>query len=641
MDIRNAFSEKRFPSAYIKKGVWDVDFSDYKFSNQSLSVRNKDFLNKIKENYDKIIEMFYNDDYNGISDIESYKDNCVSNNNNYGVLDIEPSMENIYDYKKYDDEFDKIIFNRGKLHASENLMSYCVVNDDMKILQMLISKNILTCYPSLVRCYIIENNNEKMFKIIMDSVTFEEETINEFFREIVNGKHNIYLLNILHEKGYKMRDNLLLNAIAFHNVEVVKYFIDNNYDVQTIFDSMETVSIKYNVEIIKLLHNHINILKFVDNIMIDSSVNGCLPIVMYLTESFPEVKLDSALMCACRANKIDVIKYLLEKGTDITMIDNKTIMNCNIEVLKLLINYNIHVDKTLLSPQLLTCFVNDTDFENVNYLLGQGADITLMFEYDKNEKVYSLERKNSAIYMCRYEYLNSPLEYIVSVGKMTHIKFLVDNHYDLFQPEINRLFIVACANGQCDTAKYLYALGAELNNESLKAACFFGHYDIVLYVMSSGLELTNVDQLLGNCLFSYHSRCRSSPTYDDLIKDGTIYKNDVYNYGKGCVDICKLLFKHGVKMSDDNFIPLFLKEFFDVELFTYFVGQLPDINKKYNFYHDTQTLLEASIMNDAIEVTELLLKLGAKPYTDDTNIFMALKEEGKFRDLLLSYGYED
>jgi ankyrin repeat protein len=579
-----------------------------------------DNTEKFTEHYSEIIEMFENDKYDEMLNLP------------YFVQDISTNEGLIYCITPSE------MIVRSKYIVSITLLKYCLKNDDINMLRHLIQKEIFSCFPNLISRYVL--NNVKIFGIIINSINFTQEDMTGYISNIINYNYETSLFVLLLDRGYKIRDGDFFTAIYYDRIDIVLSIIDNNYDIQSAFNSRNDLDRCPSLEMVKFLHNNIDITKHV-NTMFQKASTSDLDVVMYLVESFPEIDLQNGLLYACNYNMLDIVKYLLKKGAIIQ--NNKLNRNVKFKIIKCLCDHDVQLDNEVLNTFLLKSFTCGQNLDDINYLIGKGADVSYIFYYDKTDKRITFDQKINALYGFKYDQLESPLECIVSLGKIHFIKFLVENYYNLMQPEIDRLFVIACANGQIDVAKYLDGLNATLDNKALIASCFFGHYDTVLYLTSLGLELKEDNDILRMTLSGSFYKSIASKEYDSLLENNIIFRNDAYNYGNTYHDICKLLFKYGITINDDSCVNILSRKFYDVELFSYFIDKLPDINKKYasayNYGLDNSTLLESSIIYMKTDVIEFLLKNGANLDITNTAALKVINENEDIKNLLLTFGY--
>lgn len=581
-------SDKRYPSY----------FHNYEaFGNKSMSLNTTphDKHKEIKDNYDTIMEMFNEGKY-------------------YDIIDM------LYNCSTDDD-------THNKRQISKELFSYCLKNDDMNIFDILLKNDVFSQDTNLMlEC--IANNNIKMFKIILDNVTFTQTDYYEFSEWAIDYGKNIIVLDMLREVGYVIHNNLIMRAILEDYTDLLLYFISCGYDIQTIYDSWKySMNIYFNT--IKILHTHIDMSKHIELIFSSASIRGDMNSIMFIVDNYPNIHIDTCLLWGCTCSRVDVVKYSLQKGADVQIISELSILKTNIHIIKILLEHGYKLKSKILNVILIRYFVEGKDFDDIKYLIGLDANILCVIEDGKTywkKEIYKSSYKHSWVKTNQLYYLYSPLETIVSMGHLDHIKFLVDNYYHLLEPYINKMFVVACANGRLDIAKYLYGFGVEINDKCMLSACYFGHLEIVKYLLELGKD---VDSDLYDMVKDGYKK--KDESYNKLIDGSDVFMNDAYHGGKEHIKILELLLKYG--MIINNIDGDFNKDFYNVEIFKYVIQQVEDINKKYNKIIGSFTFLDLSVLCEKYDVVDLLLSHGAIPTLTG---FISYG----YKSLLLKYGYE-
>lgn len=486
--------------------------------------------------------------------------------------------------------FDGISIN----HLMRSLQNYCVDKNDVNMLSIITSNKTLN--DEALENIIVnssERNHFDIFKFCIENVVtekFMKKSINFIVSSIMAHRQNAFTyLKVIINSGYKFTDRNVMSILYRNNIEAIQYLIDNDYDIQKNYNNVASFS--YTVDVLKLLqNNNIDITTKLDNIPDDLLWGDKLDTLIWIVDNFPDLDLKYGLNRACRNNNIKIIKYFLNKGFDINDI---TITNSNLrfETIKFLIDCGYPSDSLNLNLALTTVFIDYLKLDKVCYLLGHGANIEHIINNYNHPQFWS---GNFSI-----------IEYIIMQGKLTYIKFLIENYYDLIQ--INDMFLIACANGRIDIAKYLLGFNVDVNMESVMVACFFGHLDIVLMLLGYGLCFEDYDDdLFEYVIVGEYDRIKMMDIYDKIINNGA-FINDIYNYGNDYCKIIDVLIKYNVPVRECNYLSSIKSSLCGTDFYRYIVECGHDVNKKF----DGMTLLESGIKCNNVDVVEMLLQMGA------------------------------
>lgn len=183
-----------------------------------------------------------------------------------------------------------------------------------------------------------------------------KDDVNKF-KNVVGTDFNIQI-----EDGYHTNINLLNLACKYGAFQIVKYLVENKFNINEINDDTKIAPIMTSV------------------------INGKLEILKYLIENGANIKIkndkgENLLIIAAENSKFDIIKFLLEIKFPIDEPDNNGFNAlCNsvdsLEIVKLLIdgganiNYNYNDKITPLNMAII-----QNQIETVKYLLENGAKI--------------------------------------------------------------------------------------------------------------------------------------------------------------------------------------------------------------------------------------------------------------------------
>jgi hypothetical protein len=595
----------RYPSAYINNtyicgATGSTGPTDYDF--------NKGY---VKENRNTIIELFNNYKYYEIANL---CDDCP-----LSITDNDPD---------YIDELTKIVLNY--------LIKYCYNYNDIEFYKSITSRckqeNIHIDDTNCTNTA-IEKNYYDIFKASLEYEELGGGDVADILWYIAAYKKSsdaIQFLEIMLEYGYDLNRDFIIDAIIYNNIVVIEFCFMQNYDVQNAFDSCTNVFIKF--ETIKLLiNNNIDILKNIDNLVKNATFNNDIDFIMFLVNYVPQLDLNKYLNYSCINNILDIMTYLLQNGADIHMINYEAMANANFDTIKFLIKYNCKIRKDILEKHLISCLTSDTIMDNFLFLTGY-VDATCIFKHDSG----CIQRGNQkTIYYDNFSYSMDILEYIVSKGRIDSVKFLVENYYNLFITEVDRLFIIACANGQNEIAKYLFALDTKLDNKALICGCFFGHLDIVTWLLSLGMDFNNITENLFVAVehgYSYRLKMYESETYTNLINNNTIFRNDIYNYGGKYIDIVNVLIKYDVPIPDVHDVNIASIICISTDVFKYFINNV-DINLMIKISDNRYiSLLELAVIICNQDIIKLLLNYGIDPHVKDYQAVRYVKSNARFID---------
>jgi hypothetical protein len=591
---------QRHPSSYKSSRL---TYNNCAIGNKALGPTVDDL---ITDNYDNIIELLMVDNYEKIHD-------ALGNRRIYGSYDYDTTKMTVlfllFDYSignDNDDNLFKIVISK---YLEDNTM-----HKDSEILTRLIECG----YVDLFRTFLeIGNYN----------ITF-----NSVWYNVMCCKNPTPFLEILSSHGHKMDSYHISLAIHDDKIDIVKYAIINNYDVQSAIrpECCSTFHCKISIQMLKLLlENNIDLSPIVLRLGECAIIQNRLEILKFLIDNMTNCDINNWIIYSCRCNSLDALKYLLQMGGDINMLQLCGIWGVNIKTVKFLIECNVTIDQEILNSLLIKSFTRN-DITDIYYLVDNGADINWIINIEKSVRRYN---KHFVIESKNYNNLKSPSEFIVSMGELDKIKYLHDNHYNLLQPEINRLFVIACANGQYDMANYLFGLDAKLDDKALISACFFGHLNIVDMLLNIGMNFDNINENMFDIVYegSICGGCENV-IYDSLIKDNDIFRNDVFNYGSDHKKIMSLLVKYNLPISIN--IGRWIVSYND-DVFNYFLDNIGDVNKEYN----GKTILECCIRCEQIWRTKILLEHGAKINILDSDVTVLIQRNDELKQLFLEYGY--
>ncbi len=228
--------------------------------------------------------------------------------------------------------------------------------------------------------------------------------------------------------------------------------------------------------------------------------------------------------------------------------------------------YDIYIKNLDLTQEEKDLFLRDASYFNytdiAKYLVDEGADLNadylfstitpLMFAATNNnlELVKYLVKNGANIDVDN----NSVIKDAAERGELELVKYLIEN-YDESEIE-NVIKIVsysATSKGHLNIIKYLFEnnFAADSFYESIIYAAYFGHFEIVKYMIKNGADI-NTRDLLSNAAMNGHL-----DVVKYLIENGAdIHLDDDYALikaaGRGDLNIIKYLVENGANLHAKN-----------------------------------------------------------------------------------------
>jgi ankyrin repeat protein len=205
----------------------------------------------------------------------------------------------------------------------------------------------------------------------------------------------------------------------------------------------------------------------------------------------------------------------------------------------------------------------------------------------------------------------SDLELLIHKNKFEHIKMIATYSMNNFKFKLDRLIIIAIANGNLEITEYLLELGAVINYDiAIKTACFFGHIHMLKYLLNYNYSLNSELYLMA----AYGSSKDAHIGYAKLIENNTIFRNDVFNFGESYMEIFQLLMENNIGVPELVFFEILNVKYYSMEIFGYMInlGICPTF------------ILKNCIKYDILPIIKYLLENGANcnglcGKTDDIN----------------------
>lgn len=653
-------------------------YGDNKPKQTTTSIVPNDVYAKIYSQREKIMKLFDNDENDNINIILNNLDihtmNIISSTYiQIPISEIDHSI--MFQNSLADTNTDKYISNK----VNDELFAYSINYPDIEFFQKIISKNNRADLFCRGDNFSIQNDfiqiivlNDNLCRIILDNMDIRSETIASFIYHAIQSQR-LCMIDMFSKYGYCMDISQIEFALKLNCVYIVEYAILNNYDIQNLFNNYDIctfdykILLKYNLprldiyelgismDMVKLFTKYgIDLSSKINFILQDASRLNQLDLVTYCIESGYDCDINLALKSSFRANKINIMTYLLQNGADINSIDDFDLRFNNSETINLLIKYGYVVPLSNITRAFMTEFVCTDNILNIMWLIEYGADPLFIFDRENYRRDHPVRMFH---WHEKCEEFDSYLEYLVSMGKISHIKYLADTYIDKLQPELDRLVIIACANGQISMVEFLLDLGADItavDNLALKSACYFGQIAIVKLILNRGIDIHSVtDNLFMFVAYGPADKeCFHTDTsyYKKLVEDNLIFRNDAYHYEKSHADIINLLIEMNYIPPPAVIFGILVVELLTTELITHMITNNIDIRGSFprhpnsilpdkrfrNFCSKPICILELSVMMNNYEVTKLLLGNGMEV---DNNL-IAITEEFNYteiKQLLLEY----
>ena len=360
-----------------------------------------------------------------------------------------------------------------------------------------------------------------------------DETIERL--HAICAKGDLDALKDYHAQGGDLsaEDNLILNRVIEHgHLHIVEFLHETGVDLA--YDSPLSLLMAArfgHLDIVKYLHHHVD--EFNDPDIVESALEETdhLEVIEYLSEHITDPSIyTKALWNAVTTGNVDLVRFLHERGADITAADNFALFTAayaghikTIEYLcehgaKLDLYYDDALQRAALSGRLDIIKLlhdpdspyNDAIFVNaayigrldiVQYLHEQGADITA-----HEQAAFYYAAQNGDLELVKYLHENgvdihrisqgtTPLISAAYYGQLDVIKYLHEQGADIHHMNEDHHTAIICASayGHLDTVKYLHKHGADISandDMALIQAALNGRIDILAYLHEQGGDLS-------------------------------------------------------------------------------------------------------------------------------------------------------
>lgn len=513
--------------------------------------------------------------------------------NNYDTI-IELVKDSNYDKLK-------LLFRSANIYEAHFLLSsYAIKHDDKYLLMQILADSSLRFRTVYVND-VFKNNYLPQFLNMLDDVQkhlYDFDCFSHHIRDDLNA------LKLLLEHGYEISDYYVYMVMQHNYTNITQYIISIGYDVQNVTNTYLLSGI--NLETLKLLiQNGICLKKnlmFIYESFIGYNYLNCIEFLMSVQ---PCENLDKCLLVSCKQRLFNILKYFISVGADIHTIKGSILPGTSIEIIKFLIASGYQIDKDTMNNILIGKFFKEICINDIIYLADNGGDINYIF--DNGGFVTELGNCKS----------------------IDNLKYLAKNYYELLEPKIKEILVMACSRNKCEIVKYLHDLGITFDSELLIVGCYYGHYEIVEILLGYGLNFCDLDEdffaIVHDGLYGGNNG------YENLIKSLPIIRQPIFKIGDGQLDILKLLINYNVPVI--NFDKIFRnnsKKFYDIDIVNYCVACGMDIN---------MVPLEICIYYKKYDLIRWLLDCECNVYLSD-GCWKVIDGNDNLKTIFKDYGHE-
>lgn len=268
-------------------------------------------------------------------------------------------------------------------------------------------------------------------------------------------KNNLQMVKYFHQHGATLKDeygSVMKIAIENDNMDIVKYLVESGADLK---------DENYPPLGVAAANCRLNIIKYLHYVTRTSSKENATPKDQdNIITAFNNVAIRSA---AC----VEVAKYLVEYGADVTAQDNEALIKA----------------------------VRKRNFELMQFLVESGADVTAQ---DNEAISIAILTNDPKILKYLHEhgaYLPTPENVIEEVMHSKYMDILVYLHEHRATLLANSGLVLnyAARFGYLDVIQYLVEHGADVtvqNNEALLIAVRNNNFELIQYLVEHGADLT-------------------------------------------------------------------------------------------------------------------------------------------------------
>jgi ankyrin repeat protein len=326
------------------------------------------------------------------------------------------------------------------------------------------------------------------------------------------------------------------------------------------------------------------------------------------------------LKIACKFNHISIMKYLIQFGCDINILNDNIPKIITVDMMIFLNKCGLQISEEILNKSLLDDFIMQNHTNNFSYFIEHGASMKYIFDMQKTG--------NNPHYAGNY-----PLESIIWQGKINHIKYLCENYYDFICHDFDTLILMACGYGQCDIIKYLHGCGGIINDLALIVACYFRKLNVIELLLDYGIDYDIRENLFCVLEEGYYKKCKDSRIYDEVINKNYIFKSKNLLWGnidsvRSIRNIIKKLIPLNIPIPNNSkFWSYETLIIFDIDILQYYLDCGNDLNGK-----SDKSVVEICIEYGYPDVVKFLLDNGAN-WPSQKCLDTYCKHNKKYKDM--------
>jgi ankyrin repeat protein/preprotein translocase subunit SecA len=372
--------------------------------------------------------------------------------------------------------------------------------------------------------------------------------------------------------------------------------------------------------------------------LMSAAQNGYLEVVKYLLEQGSDIEEKdedgmTALVYASKAGRLDTVKYLVEQGANIEDKDNvcralliSAAQNGHLELLKYLAEQGANIEeKDEYSMTALMRGALYSELDIVKYLVEKGANIEEKNNFDQTALMFAAENK-----------------------KLDIVKYLVEKGADIEDQDKGggTVLLYAARAAELEIVKYLLEKGASIEESdgygdtALISAAKYGHLEILKLLVEKGADIEERDKH-GKTALACAAENKKLDIVKYLLEKGANIE-EKGNYSQtvlmhavkaGCLELVKYLVETGANIEHKDFYSktalLYAAEAGCLDVVKYLVETGANIEAKAS---GGQTILMHAAKSGCLDVVKYLVEKGAnieEKDTDGQTILIYAAESGK------------